>query len=159
MNQGMFFRYFSFAFLGIVLSSTMLASTEAASSGESYTFRVMTFNVCNPVEVQKSPELMAKFSWGSRWVDVCAQIRAEAPDLIGIQEGRDEPGRRSSMADFWDGLGTEYDIQHYRNNASVASFLNIIAGKKDRLFMDKSTRWWASATPDVFSDTWGNGWV
>lgn len=121
-------------------------------------FRVMTYNVCHPAEVQRNPELSKKFSWASRKAAICRHIVRENPDIIGFQEVRNVDDS-SAVSDIWEWLGNHgYEVVSFRNNPSALAFINVIAYKQNKFFMDRTYRWWVSETPDYFSDTWGNGW-
>lgn len=120
--------------------------------------RIMSYNVCHPVEIQKNEDLFKRFSWDSRKERVFKLILDESPDVVCFQEIRNEKDG-NSVADIWNALGKQgYDVISFRNNPSSLSFVNVIAYKTSKLALDKTYRWWASNTPDQFSDSWGNGW-
>lgn len=121
-------------------------------------FRVMTYNVCNMVGIYKKPELRERFAWSVRKNRIFKQIIDESPDIIGFQEIRNEP-EGSVLADLWQGLGSHgYEFITFRNNPSDLSLFNTIGYKFKKFALDKINRWWASETPDKFSDSWGNGY-
>ena len=137
----------------------LLATPQPAKpANKQLAFRAMTYNVCNPAEVQRDPELFKKFSWSSRKEKIFKQILEESPDFIGFQEVRNEEGG-SSVADIWAGLGKHgYEIVSFRNNPHDLSMINTVGYKAKSFVLDKTHRWWASETPEQFSDSWGNGW-
>jgi endonuclease/exonuclease/phosphatase family metal-dependent hydrolase len=123
-----------------------------------FTLRVMTYNVCNTPEIYKDPKIKETFSWASRKERIFKQILEESPDIIGFQEIRNEP-EGSVLSDLWAGLGAHgYEFVTFRNNPHEFALLNTIAYKAKKVSLDKTNRWWASETPDQFSDSWGNGW-
>lgn len=136
------------------ISSHPAVDAKAPSSA----LTIMTYNVCNPVEVQKNPALSAKYSWPVRKERVFNVIKFEMPDVICFQEIRNNPGR-STLADLWSGLGPiGYEFISFRNNPSESSLINVIGYKTGKLVLDRSYRFWSSNTPDRFSDPWGNRW-
>lgn len=135
-----------------------VASAAQSNAQVPYNFRVMTTNVCNPVEVQRNPELFKKFSWTTRKERIFKQILDEKPDLIGFQEIRDEAGG-SSVGDLWAGLGKHgYDFVSFRNGPNALAFINTIGYKVNKFALTDTNHWYASETPDQYSDSWGNGW-
>lgn len=125
---------------------------------KSASVRIMSYNVCHPVEIQKNPELFERFSWTSRKDRVFKLVLDEYADVVCFQEIRNERDG-SSVADIWNALGKHgYDVISFRNNPSSLAFINVIAYKTSKLALEKTFRWWASETPDQFSDSWGNGW-
>lgn len=85
-------------------------------------------------------------------------IEDEKPDIIGLQEVRNEKGVHA-VAELWKSLAPlGYELIIFRNNPSDGAFINVIAYNKKKLAFDNMHRWWASETPEKFSDSWGNGW-
>lgn len=66
-------------------SSTTLARAAAATTS----FKVMSYNVRGPQAVTKHKDatrLGPRFSWANRLPSIAARIKANSPDLLGIQE-------------------------------------------------------------------------
>ena len=158
MNKKYTYVLATCAFLSVSWVINTMEIGSASTADKEMAVKVMTFNICHPAEVQRNPELAKRFSWSERKKGIFSQILHENPDILGLQEVRNEEGG-SSVADIWDGLGRHgYNIVSFPNNASPLSFINTIAYKGDKLVLDSTNRWWTSETPDCFSDTWGNGW-
>ncbi len=134
--------------------------TSYPSSSVPFSFRVMTLNIGNaPNELKKFPHLVDALSWNARKKRICKQVLDESPDLIGFQEIRNENEHSPILADLWAELGKHgYEFLTFRNCPDDLAFINTIAYKTKKLAVDTTTRWWASETPDRFSDSWGNGW-
>jgi endonuclease/exonuclease/phosphatase family metal-dependent hydrolase len=120
-------------------------------------FSYLTLNTCNPVIVQTDPELYTKYAWIKRLPRMMQVIADEKPDIIGFQEICDEENVRAIL-ELWKALPHNYDIVSFRNNPSGGSFINVIAYNKKRFICENVQRWWASETPNIFSDPWGTGW-
>lgn len=120
--------------------------------------RVMTCNVCYPVDIFQKAEIFERFAWSKRKDRIFKQVLDEAPDFIGFQETRNETGR-SIVADMYEGFGHHgYDFTFFRNSPHESAWFNIIGFNAKKFALDKTHRWWVSETPDKYSDTWGNGW-
>ena len=131
---------------------------ENADKQQSLSYRIMTDNVCYPVDIFQNPTIFAKFAWSKRKDRIFKQIIDERPDIIGFQETRNEKGR-SIVAEMFEGLGQHgYDFTHFKTSPHESAWINIIGYNTKRLALDKTHRWWVSETPDKFSDSWGNGW-
>lgn len=141
--------------LSIILPITFMT---ALAEQHALPLRVMTYNVYNSKYLQETPELHEYFSWAARKQYICDIILQEQPDILGLQEVKDDRGD-SVMADLWTYLGQAgYEIAHVRVNPTSLSPRNVIIYNPKKLFLDRTQWWYHSETPEKFSDSWGNGW-
>lgn len=146
-------------FIGIVLVLFLAAGCErekrvpravTLSEDGSMELRVMTFNIRYENEGDKGQR-----SWGDRVVGIVKMLRAERPDVLGIQEGL-----HGQVADMRASL-PEYDfVGTGRSDGVRAGEYSGIFFDRDRFEWDgeKSGTVWLSDTPErAGSMTWGNG--
>lgn len=123
---------------------------------KSLVLKIMTYNTCNFYGMANKEEA-AHITWDQRKDRICALILDEKPDIIGVQELRDDNGR-STIKDLWMRLGDYgYDIIHYYHNPSPVSYMSVIIYNKDKLALHKQDRCWLSDTPKILSDIKENG--
>lgn len=124
---------------------------------EIYSFRYMTFNVCNTPQMVKDPAYK-ELQFVDRLDKITAVIQKFSPDAVGLQEIRDVEGI-TVMSLLWEKLNPlGYRIKYQEGNSNESTYYNTIVYKADKLWPQAVTTWWNSATPEKPSCSYGNGW-
>jgi endonuclease/exonuclease/phosphatase family metal-dependent hydrolase len=127
-----------------LITSIFPAQPASLDSSTGPGLRVMSFNL-------RYASDQAPNSWGERLPVCVAQIRLEAPDLIGTQEGlwRQVRDLERALPEYaWIGLG--------REGGSHGEF-GAIFYRRARFELLEFDHFWLSDTPDrIGSATWGN---
>jgi len=111
------------------------------------TFKVITFNIRydNPHDSLNA--------WPNRAAMVAAFIKAEKPDLLGMQEAI------VHQYEYLDSVLTDYEsVGVGRTDGSKDGEMNPVFYRKDRFDMIRTKTFWLSETPEVAgSQAWGAG--
>lgn len=129
-----------------------------AAQSKAFEFTYMTFNTCESVEFHNDATLYQKYGWINRLPRIIKVIADEKPDIIGFQEIRNAKGVKAFIELSKALAPYDYELVHFKTNPSDRAAINVIAYNPKKLVLDNVQRWWASETPDRFSDSWGNGW-
>jgi mRNA deadenylase 3'-5' endonuclease subunit Ccr4 len=123
---------------------------------EPFKLKVMTYNLCNFWGMANKPET-AHLTWKKRKDRIFQLILDEKPDIIGLQEIRDDNGK-STIKGLWKGLSDHgYEIMYQKHNPSPGAYINVIVYNSKKLVLGAQSNWWLSDTPKVYSD-FENGW-
>lgn len=147
---------YSYFILAVMIFSTNLLSMEEIKKLQSK-LKIMTYNVCNFYNMESTLEAV-HLLWNKRKDRIFDLILDEKPDIIGFQELRNV-GNKSIIKDLWNGLSDDgYEIAYFKHNASINSYMNVIAYNAKKFALHETYHWWLSDTPYVLSDINENGW-
>lgn len=142
-------RFLPFVLLLLSACRREAAMPYAMPVEEKATLRLLTFNVR-----YENPEETGSRAWSQRVLGAVRMIRAEKPDIIGVQEALHGQAAdlRASLPDYgFIGLG--------RDDGKKAGEYSALFYRTDRFVPDDTDSgvFWLSATPEKpGSKTWGN---
>jgi endonuclease/exonuclease/phosphatase family metal-dependent hydrolase len=131
----------------LLVSATILVSATLHAAESPLALRVMTFNIryINPGDTGNR-------TWQARRDQVAEVMRADHPDIIGVQEAF-----RSMLDDIAERLPGYQEIGVGREDGKTTGEYSAILFRKERFAVIDSGTFWLSDTPEIpNSRTWKN---
>lgn len=121
------------------------------------TLKVGTFNIANSVYDEKS-EITNFFKRETQVIDTINKLNCDILCLNELRPYLDRKTHEPQQPSSFLGKLSEYGHVYEYTTSNSLSFATGILYKRSSVYPVKTVKYWLSETPEIPSDSWGNGW-